>query len=150
MIPLAAFPTPEAMDFWKFLVSAWALYSIYAKWVETQAHKKMLKSGTKEEPFSIAQPLSVKQHVTHADQSDLDRLSTAVTSLTQTVNTNNTTLLLKGGERENSIKETLRMEVSSVMRELTTFKDTMADALGKLRERVAAAEARIDNLSIDP
>ncbi|MCF7788629.1 MAG: hypothetical protein K9N47_21075 [Prosthecobacter sp.] len=147
MIPLAALPTPEAMDFWKFLVSAWALYSIYAKWVETQAHKKMMRSGTKEEPFSIAQPLSVKKHVTHADQSDMDKLSTAVTSLTQTVNTNNTTLLLSGAEREASIKEALRKEVGVVMREVTTVKDSMNEALTDMRERIASAETRLDILS---
>jgi hypothetical protein len=146
MITLAALPTPEPMDFWKFLVSAWALYSIYAKWVETQAHQKMMKNGSKEEPFNIAQPLSVKPHVTHADQSDMDKLSTAVVALTQTVNSNHSSNLLAGAERESSIKDLLRHEVSAVARELSAFKDSFAESLSKLRERIAAVESTLDNL----
>lgn len=145
MITLAAaLPTPEAMDFWKFIVSAWALYSMYAKWVETQAHKKMMKRGSKEEPFNIGQPVIVKEHVTHADQSDLEKLSTAMTSLTQTVNTNHTDLLMKGADREASIKDLLRNEVSAVMREVTLFKDSLHKELTLLRERIASAETRLD------
>lgn len=146
MLTLADIPTPEAMDFWKWLVSAYFAYGIYAKWVETQANKQRMKSGSKEEPFNIAQPLSVKQHVTHADQSDLEKLSTAMTSLTQTVNTNHTDLLMKGADREASIKDYLRSEVSAVMREVTTFKESMNSALGDLRERIAAAESTLDKI----
>ena len=146
MLTLAAIPTPDPMDFWKFIVSAYFAYGIYAKWVETQANKQRMKSGSKEEPFNIAQPLSVKQHVTHADQSDLEKLSTAMTSLTQTVNTNHTDLLMKGADREASIKDYLRSEVSAVMREVTTFKENMNSAMGDLRERIAAAESTLDKI----
>ena len=146
MITLAALPTPEAMDFWKFLVSAWALYSIYAKVVETQAHKKGMKSGSKEEPFNIAQPLSIQKAIRHAEKPELDKLKDAVTTLTLSVNSNHDALRLLGAERENSIKETLRAEVSAVMREVASFKEVMNTALSSLRERIAAAESTLDNL----
>lgn len=134
------------MDFFKFIVSAWMLYSMYAKWVETQAHKKMMKSGTKEEPFNIGQPVMVKESISHAEKPELDRLKDAVTTLTLSVNSNHDALKLLGAERENSIKETLRAEVSAVMREVTSFKEFMNAALGALRERIAAAESTLDNL----
>ena len=146
MTTLADIPTPEAMDFWKWFVSAYFAYGIYAKWVETQAHKKMLKSGSKEEPFNIAQPLSIQKAIRHAEKPELDKLKDAVTTLALSVNSNHDALKLLGAERENSIKETLRAEISAVMREVTGFKEIMNTALGNLRERIAAAESTLDNL----
>ena len=134
------------MDFWKWFVSAYFAYGIYAKWVETQAHKKMLKSGSKEEPFNIAQPLSIQKAIRHAEKPELDKLKDAVTTLALSVNSNHDALKLLGAERENSIKETLRAEISAVMREVTGFKEIMNTALGNLRERIAAAESTLDNL----
>ncbi|MFZ2279294.1 MAG: hypothetical protein WAW39_15990 [Prosthecobacter sp.] len=144
MITLANLPIPEAMDFWKWIVSAWAAYSMYAKYVETQAHKQRMKSGSKEEPFNIGQPVMVKESISHAEKPELDKLSAAVVALTQTVNVNHTNNLLAGSERESSIKDLLRHEVSAVTRELSAFKDSLHKELTLIRERIASAETRLD------
>ncbi len=103
-------------------------------------------SGTREDPVNIKQPLHVREVVEHAEKPELEKLKDAVTSLMLTVNSNHSDLKSLGAERGNSIKETLRKEVSDVMREMMSFKDEIKEDFSGLRERIASVETRLDHI----
>ena len=108
------------------------------------AHWQTIKAAGK--PLNIEQPLVTREHVAHAEKPELDKLSEAVSTLTATVNSNHNDLKLKGSERESSIKDLLRAEVSTVMRELSGVKDSINKDLTSVRERLASVETRLDKL----
>ena len=143
MIFLAeASATPDAWAFWQvcaslaFLVgSAVGIFKLILMWRELRSNPEDLRAP---------QPFITREHVEHAKQPELDRLSTAVQTLTQTVNTNHTSIILAGGERENAIKEMVRNEVGAAMRLVSELKDSLHHELSKIRERIASAETRLD------
>lgn len=141
MICLAeADPSPNF--WWQFCLCIAAVTHFYYMIMKIMAERRAMKHEG--QPMQVAQPLITSRAVEHAERKEMDKISAAVTLLTQTVNTNHTSIIVAGAERENAIKDMVRHEVGAAMRMVSDLKDTIHKEMSLIRERLSSAETRLD------
>lgn len=148
---LANLPTPDPGDFWQFIVSAWALYMMYAKHVEVKTNKALAAAAEKEKPKrEISGSIEMRGEKMPADKAEVDeefeRVGEGMKTLGEKMEAMEKRLLAAGEKREDRLTGHINKQLSDIRDESSRVIDSIRQQVNSAGLAAAAHAAHIEDL----